>query len=391
MKGDIVILNWNGREDTLRCLQSIMPQVERRGDCRVTVVDNASTDHSGDAIARDYSSVRLIRLAANRGFTGGIAAGVGAADAPYLIFLNNDTTVDAGWLDALIESIESAPEDVFAVSGKMLDPSGERVDFIGGVMTFDAHGFQKDFRKRIEEVVEPAAGAELLFACGGNMIVRREQYVALGGFDTDYFAYLEDVDLGWRAWIAGHRILYAPSAVAHHKSAATSDRLGAFERGVLFERNALQTAVKNFDDATFGAAMAPVLLALLHRLHHYVTERNDRAGALTTPPIGSSAPVTRRGFFGSTGSTRAVIDDPLARMQFRALDWFFKNSEAIMAKRAQVQKGRKRSDAEIFERFPLYYVPTYQADDRLFASSFFRALRLDVPSTDRALDDMIKR
>src|SRR5205814_2186889 len=120
---------------------------------------------------------------------------------------------------------------------------------------------------------EPKAGADLLFACGGNMISRRDAVLALGGgFDDDFFAYLEDVDFGWRTWIGGKRALYEPRAAVRHKSSATSNRLGDFERGVLFERNALQTVLKNAESLReLGGA---ALFAFLHRLHHYTTRRS---------------------------------------------------------------------------------------------------------------------
>lgn len=353
-------------------------------------MDNGSTDDSSAAIAKRFQDVRIIRLFENRGFTGGIAAAAGASDADALIFLNNDATPDNGWLDALLEALEQAPDDVVAVSGKMTDPTGQLVDFIGGAMTFDGHAFQRDFRKPLSSSTEPRSGAELLFACGGNMIVRRDAFERLGGFDNDYFAYLEDVDFGWRSWIAGYRTIYAPRALARHKSSATSDRLGAFERGVLFERNALQTAVKNFGDAHFGAALAPVLLSLLHRLHHYVAELNPDSSALVAPPLGERPTAAKGRWFGGSRE-RAVLTDPLARMQFRALHWFFANQERVMEKRRAVQKMRKRSDDEIFDRFPLHYVPTYHADERLFGSSLFQAIRAPFSSVERTLDDMIKR
>ncbi len=115
-------------------------------------------------------------------------------------------------------------------------------------LTFDGHAFQNGFRYPLGSRDEPNAGDEILFACGGNMISRRETLMELGGFDDDYFAYLEDVDFGWRTWIAGGRVLFEPRATVRHASSTTSNRLGDFERGVLFERNALQTAIKNYEN-----------------------------------------------------------------------------------------------------------------------------------------------
>ena len=213
----------------------------------ITVVDNGSTDGSIGAIASRHPAVRLLPLGANHGFTGGVAAGLARSQARNVVFLNNDAVPEPGWLKALVDAIEGAPDDVMSIGGKIVDPTGQLIDFIGGALTFDGHAFQNGFRYPLASREEPRTGAEILFACGGNMISRREPLVALGGFDDDYFAYLEDVDFGWRSWLAGFRVLFEPRAVVRHKSSATSQRLGDFERGVLFERNALQTALKNYE------------------------------------------------------------------------------------------------------------------------------------------------
>ncbi len=241
----MIILSWNGREDTLEALDSVHRDRDLFGvpadEVGIIVVDNGSEDGTSESIRERFPKVEIVRLETNRGFTGGIAAGVAASRAEMVLFLNNDAVVEPGWLEQSITSLRSADDDVLALAGRILDRTGSLADFLGGVMTFDGHGFQPGFRKPLEEVQEPKHGSEMLFACGGNMIVRRKPFIELGGFDDDYFAYLEDVDLGWRAWIAGWRILYNSRATVRHKSSATSDRLGNFERGVLFERNALQT------------------------------------------------------------------------------------------------------------------------------------------------------
>src|SRR5581483_10979535 len=182
----------------------------------VTVADNGSTDGSIGAIAGRFPRVRLLPLGKNLGFTGGIGAGIARSPARNVIFLNNDAVPQPGWLKAFVEAIDNAADDVVAAGGKIVDLSGELIDFIGGVMTFDGHAFQSGFRFPVGSRGEPRCGDDLFFACGGNMIVRREPFLALGGFDDDYFAYLEDVDFGWRSWIAGRRIVYEPRAVVRH-------------------------------------------------------------------------------------------------------------------------------------------------------------------------------
>ncbi|MFL6248216.1 MAG: glycosyltransferase, partial [Thermoanaerobaculia bacterium] len=101
----------------------------------ITVVDNGSTDGSIGAIKKAFPDIRLLPLGSNRGFTGGIAAGLLRSTARNVIFLNNDALPEPGWLAALVEAMERAPEDVVSVGGKIIDLSGENIDFIGGVLT----------------------------------------------------------------------------------------------------------------------------------------------------------------------------------------------------------------------------------------------------------------
>jgi GT2 family glycosyltransferase len=391
---DVIILNWNGRDDTLAALAEVTRQAALRapGEITVTVVDNGSTDGTAEVVASRFPTVRLLRSAVNRGFTGGIRLGALASEAQHLVLLNNDAVPEEGWLDALVDSIASADDDVIALAGRIVDPGGTKGDFLRGVMTFDGHGFQPGFRRPLEEIEEPRAGAEFFFACGGNMIVRREPFLELGGFDDDYFAYLEDVDFGWRAWAAGWRIVWAPAATVRHKSSATSERVGAFERGVLFERNAFLTVIRNYDADALRQTDGQIFLTLLHRLHTYVVTRNA-AGAATRPPLGAPQPEPRPSWLRRLfrRRDRIVIDDPLTIMQLRALTWIFRNGERIAARRREVQSRRVRSDAEIFSRFPLYYVPTYPGDEELMRSALFRLLGPDFESVATELDAIMQR
>jgi len=273
--------------------------------------------------------------------------------------------------------------------------SGQLIDFVGGVMTFDGHAFQNGFRYPLGSRGEPQGGGELFFPCGGNMISRREALLSLGGFDDDYFAYLEDVDLGWRSWLAGQRVLYEPRAIVRHASSATSKRLGEFERGVLFERNALQTVLKNYEDDLLRDVAGSIFYAYLHRLHHYATSRNPGAAELKREPLSASAPApngfwsrVRRGLMGQ--KPIATIEDPLTAMQFRAFQWIVSHADRIAEKRNAVQRLRRRPDREIFERFPLHVVPTYPGDESLMSSALFRLLRPPA-SVDKNLGDIMRR
>lgn len=382
MSTEVIVVNWNNRRETLECLDAVSAQLGDVENASITVVDNGSTDGSATAITQRHPKAKLFALHENRGFTGGLAAALAGSESRNVVFLNNDAVPEKGWLAAFARAIEDAPDDVVSIGGKIVDPTGKLIDFIGGMLTFDGHAFQNGFRYPLGSREEPRGGDELLFACGGNMISRRAPLMELGAFDNDYFAYLEDVDFGWRTWIAGKRALYEPHATVRHASSTTSNRLGDFERGVLFERNALQTALKNFEQlAESGAA---VLFAYLHRLHHYATTRNNGSRELTRPAMGEKKKSRWK------REPLASIDDPLTTMQFRALDWIMRNQERIAKKRDDVQRRRKRSDREIFERFPLHFVPTYPGDNTLMQSALFRMLRPDLASVDKKLSEILR-
>jgi hypothetical protein len=302
-------------------------------------------------------------------------------------------------------------------------------------MTFDGHAFQLDFRRPLGRARVPAAGEELFFACGGNMLIRRESFLEAGGFDEAYFAYLEDVDLGWRLWSGGERIVFVPDAVVHHRSSATSDLLGLYNRGFLFERNAFLTAFKNYEPGLWEHIMPALLLTVLSRTQTLLLE-NPGAETLRLDPyaghIANTAPseasplvsrtpqlppitswegfrirwngygpwdLLRRGLrklggrpvSASAGSEPPRLTDERTIAQLRALSWLLGNLDRAAACREAVQKRRKRSDREIFERFPLYLVPTYPGDHALFTSPGFQAwLPEDLPLVRGTLEEVME-
>ena len=164
---------------------------------------------------------------------------------------------------------------------------------------------------------------------------------------------------------------------------------------MLFERNAMQTALKNYDDEMLHDAAGAIFFAYLHRLQHYVTTRNSDVDELQREPF--TGTMTSRASLWSRikrrvlgAKTLASIDDPLTAMQFRAFDWIVAHGDRIARKRADVQRTRVRTDREIFEKFPLAFVPTYPGDESLLGSALFRALRPRAASVDRVLSEIIQ-
>ncbi|MEO6194299.1 MAG: glycosyltransferase family 2 protein [Thermoanaerobaculia bacterium] len=437
-KVTVAILSWNGRQHLETCLTALAAQQDPGVDWEILVLDNGSTDGTAAWMRERWGRdrrVRLVESAVNLGFCGGNNRLAAEADGDAIALLNNDTRPEPGWLGSLVETLASAPADVAAVSGKIVDWNGERLDFGRGLMTFDGHAFQLDFRRSLKTARVPAAGEELAFACGGNLLIRRASFLAAGGFDESYFAYLEDVDLGWRLWSGGERIVFAPGAVVHHRSSATSDLLGLYNRGFLFERNAYLTAYKNYEDGLWEKILPAVMLTLISRTEAlllanpgmdtlridpyagHIANTAPRGGVIRPPAIELPPATTWEGFkvrwrgYGPrdflrrglrklgvapeppTAATPEAprLTDERTIAQFRALNWITGHLDAAAATRAAVQKRRKRGDLEIFERFPAYLVPTYPGDQALFASPGFEAwLPKDLPIRRATLAEIME-
>jgi len=381
----VVVVHHIGFERLSETLAAL--EVARRGgpSCEVVVVDNASGMPVAELLRR-HPTVRRVTASGNAGFAGGCRLGAEAARGRTLLFVNDDAVVLPDAVRLLAEALDRADSDVVAVAGRLTDSTGERNDFFDGFLTFDGHAFQSDVGRPITALPEALPGEERLFACGGLMAVRREEFLSSGGFDEDYFAYLEDVDFGWRQWISGRRIVAEPRAVARHRGGATGEALGIYARGYLFEKNAFSTAYKNFDREYFHDLMPSVLAAFLLRISEMLSARNPGASELGRDPYAQPerGPSLARRLFGVAETTGVGVrlEDPLTVAHLKALLWIHRNQESLARKRREVQARRRRPDSEIFGKFPLRLVPTYPGDER-FESDFFREFLQSAPALVR--------
>ena len=410
------MLSWNGLEH-LETVVASLDELEDPGvEWELLVLDNGSSDGTSAWLEREaHGSRRLagkgtfrwLRSEHNLGFCGGNNLLARKTEADALVLLNNDTRVTASWLGNLVEGLAQAPADVAAVSGRIVDWAGERNDFQEGLVTFDGHAFQRDYRRPLAKVPVLSYGHELPFACGGNMIIRRSSFEAAGRFDEAFFAYLEDVDLGWRLWSGGERVVLAPDAIVHHRSMATSALLGVYNRGFLFERNALLNIHKNLDDELWPRLMPVIELTLLARTRQLLVDRNADGHKLAVDPYVSEAsptppsppPLGRRDRWRRrlarwiaprSEVDSAVIDDPQSIAQLRAISSLLSHLDRSAERRAEIRRRRRRPDREYLERFPLFVVPTYPGDEDLFGSAGFRAwLPDDVPLEFAALEEIM--
>lgn len=237
----IIIPNYNGQAFLKDCLEALSAQ-ENCPACQVLVVDNGSVDGSLELLSTRFPQVQVMALSSNTGFCHAVNVGIQAAETPYVILLNNDTKVFPQFVRALYDAIEARPE-AFSVSARMvmwddpklLDDAGDRYCVLGWAY---ARGKGK-----------PAAAydrpAEVFSACGGAAIYRRDILKKIGLFDEGHFAYLEDLDIGWRARIHGYRSFYEPGAgVVHYGSASSGSRYNEWKTG-LAAANSVYVIAKN--------------------------------------------------------------------------------------------------------------------------------------------------
>ena len=220
----IVILNWNGAEYLRRFLPSVVAAAP--AGVGVVVADNGSTDDSLAVLAREFPSVEVIRLDANYGFAGGYNRALEQVEADYFLLLNSDVETPAGWLGPIFECLDRHP-DVAVVAPKLISWSDrtrfEYAGASGGFIDWLGYPF---CRGRILRSVEEDRGQyddarEVMWVSGAAFCCRADVFRRLGGFDADFFAHMEEIDLCWRMRLAGCRVRIEPRSVVYHLGGGT--------------------------------------------------------------------------------------------------------------------------------------------------------------------------
>ncbi len=245
----IVILNWNGLPDTIECLESL--RAVTHSERLTVVVDNGSGHGEAERIAERFPEVSLIRNDRNRGFAAGCNQGMSLAlrrGAEYVLLLNNDTTVEPGFLSLLLEHLQRAP-NVGAVGPLVRRHDCSQVWSVGGWIN-SALGIAGHYGKGLDATeFRHAEPREVDYVAGCAMLIRSEAVRRVGKFDEAYFAYYEDSDWCVRARRLGYSVCVVPASVVVHKGGATagdqrSNRLSVLQ-AYLWGRNGIIFARKN--------------------------------------------------------------------------------------------------------------------------------------------------
>lgn len=240
----VVILNWNGLEFLERSIPSVIKAVELYdGNCEIIVVDNASSDESLNYLKTNFPQIKIIALNENFGFAKAMNIGVKEAKSEIVVGLNNDIIVDEDFIAPLISHF-SNNGNIFAVASKMMLWDKKTLNFGRAIGNFKFGVFRRTFE-------QPPTTTNALYACGGAFAVDKKKFLKLDGFDEDMMAFWEDLDLCYRAWKQGYKIIYEPKAIVYHKFHGSFIKRYS-ENGIrkISGENYFLFAIKNIHDKT---------------------------------------------------------------------------------------------------------------------------------------------
>jgi GT2 family glycosyltransferase len=280
------------------------------------LADNGSQDDSMAYVREAFPEVRVVALSrSNLGFAEGYNRALAVVDKPWLLLLNNDAALEPGWVEILLEAARQNPRAA-VLGGKLLfsNAPGRVLQSAGARFTDSGAAFEIGWGQADTGQYDQAGRVGSI--PGAALLIRRQAFFELGGFDPAYFAYLEDVALCWKAWLAGYEVRYEPRAVAYHRFGASGGGRASPFRIRWMQRNRLANMLKYLEPASLLQAL-PVSLA-------YDAYRMIEYGAR-----------------GHWAASRAMLAGRLA---------FWRDLPAIYGQRALIQRHRQMSDRELRER-----------------------------------------
>ncbi|WP_333651866.1 glycosyltransferase family 2 protein [Lacrimispora sp.] len=254
-KVTIIIPNYNGLKFMEPCFKALEAQSEKNFE--LLVVDNGSSDGSVEWLKE--RNIPSVFLKENTGFSGAVNVGINRAQTPYVILLNNDTEPEPDYVKEMVKAIERSPE-VFSVSSKMIQLyHKELMDDAGDMYSLLGWAYQRGVGQSSRGYRKPC---QVFSACAGAAIYRREVFKEIGGFDEDHFAYLEDIDVGYRAKIFGYKNMYCPTAIVYHVGSGTSGSKYNSFKVRLAARNNVYLNYKNMPFLQLFINLGPLLVGM---------------------------------------------------------------------------------------------------------------------------------
>lgn len=315
-----VIVNYNGFEYADKCVASIF--ASKTKNLEVIVVDNGSVDGSQEKLSRKYGrygkKFTLVELDRNYGPAKARNAGVAVAKGEFLAFLDNDTMVDESWAEEAIQEFLKSSGTGAVQCKLLLSKERNKIDYVGEYLGQNGFLVQRA-RAGSMDTGKFNQRCEILAAKSAGMFIRKKVFEIAGGFDDDYFIYVEETDLGWRSWLSGYKVVYVPSSIVYHEFGTSSVILGKSKNNYNAKfhgcKNYILTLFKNLDSVSL-VKILPVHIILWLGLGWYALIKRDA-----------------KSFFWI----------------HKAVWWNVSNLKTSLRKRKIIQKNRKINDDDLFK------------------------------------------
>lgn len=302
----VIIVNWNGRKWLKECLDSLEAQTHK--DFEAIIVDNNSIDKSVEFVKENYQQAKIIENKSNLGFATANNEAAKIAKGEYLFFLNNDTKVDSQSLSELVKEMEENPK--IGISGcKTMSYDGKRHFHTG--IGLDIFGY-------------PTAKGKIFYVEGATLIIRKQLFEKLNGFDPKYFMFHEDIDLAWRVQLLGYKVVALPKAIVYHVAGGSAGGgeihkgryKSSYPRRYYHERNNIRTLLKNYQVQTLLFILPCYFLINLLEVFFYLI----------------------------------TLKFKVVYLYLKAYAWNFANLRDTLNKRAKIQESRVISDKQLMEK-----------------------------------------
>jgi len=303
----VIIVNYNGQNHLEKCLHALMQNDYENFE--IIIVDNNSIDSSVEFVKKNYPSIDIVKLEENFGFAEPNNIGAKKARGDFLLFLNNDTIPTSNFITELVKVAKEDPEIVILQS-LLLKPD-DTVDSSGDFI--DRYGRAYSSREKINQT------RPILSARGASMMIRKDIFWEFGGFDKNFFASFEDVDLGIRAWIWGHKVVAVSSSIVYHLGGQTIQKLSS-EVSFHGVKNTLILRLTNFEIPFAIRSIVTLFFVITMRKIFGVSVIKDPEQSPSLPPF---------------------------KVILRGLIWILQNLKYIANKRKIINSRRVRSTNEL--------------------------------------------
>ena len=310
-KVSIIIITYNGKQLLEKCLESLFKI--NYNNFEVIIVDNNSTDSTIEFITKNYPSIIIIKLDSNKGFAEPNNIGTKTAKGEYFLFLNNDTVVTPNFISNMIKVMEM--DRTIGICQSLLLKPDESIDSSGDFI--DKLGIVYNSTTKIKEI------RNISSARGASMLIQKRIFNELGGFDKKFFFSFEDVDLGWRTWILGYRVVIVPNSIVYHSPGTTTSKL-KFESAFHGLKNQLAMKITNFEPRF-----------MLRSLFFFFFVYGSRE-----IKIWFDYKFKHNTNMTSTKYEKTIAKNPSLKIIIKSIFWIFKNTGYLYKKHTQVNHNR---------------------------------------------------